>query len=92
MVVFFVKAGALAKPETLLQLLLQGEPMRSLGMPEILVISALAVFLFGGKRFAEWGKGMGEAIWNFKYALRQGKEAEKDLAKEAGHVKRAVEG
>ena len=45
-----------------------------LGGPEVLVICALAVLLFGGKKMGELGKGLGEGIKNFKSAMRSGEE------------------
>ncbi len=41
-----------------------------LGAPEILVIAAVAVLLFGGKKVGDLGKGLGEGIRNFKTALK----------------------
>ncbi len=41
-----------------------------LGFPEILVIAAVAVLLFGGKKVGDLGKGLGEGIRNFKTALK----------------------
>jgi sec-independent protein translocase protein TatA len=41
-----------------------------LGGPEVLVILALALLLFGGKKVGELGKGLGEGIRNFKTALK----------------------
>ena len=41
-----------------------------LGGPEVLVIFALALVLFGGKKIGELGKGLGEGIRNFKTALK----------------------
>ena len=45
--------------------------MRSLGMPELLVIVGVAVLLFGGKKIPEVAKGLGQGIRNFKTALRE---------------------
>jgi sec-independent protein translocase protein TatA len=42
-----------------------------LGFPEILVICAVAVLLFGSKKIPELAKGMGEGIKNFKAALKE---------------------
>ncbi len=41
-----------------------------LGFPEILVIAAVAVLLFGGKKVGDLGTGLGEGIRNFKNALK----------------------
>ena len=44
--------------------------MRTLGMPELLVILGVAVLLFGGKKIPEVAKGLGQGIRNFKTALK----------------------
>jgi sec-independent protein translocase protein TatA len=44
--------------------------MRSIGMPELMVILGVAVLLFGGKKIPEVAKGLGEGIRNFKSALK----------------------
>lgn len=45
-----------------------------LGLPEILLILAIAVLLFGGKKIPEIGRGLGEGIRNFKDAFKGGAE------------------
>ncbi len=44
--------------------------LRSIGLPELLVILVVAVLLFGGKKIPEVAKGLGEGIRNFKDALK----------------------
>ena len=49
-----------------------------LGLPEILIIAAIALLIFGPGRLSELGKGLGEGIKNFKSAVKDGEgEAEK---------------
>jgi len=50
----------------------------NLGFPEILVIAAVAVLLFGGKKIGDLGKGLGEGIRNFKEAMKEDKAEHKD--------------
>jgi sec-independent protein translocase protein TatA len=50
----------------------------NLGLPEILVIAAVAVLLFGGKKIGDLGKGLGEGIRNFKEAMKEDKAEHKD--------------
>ena len=44
--------------------------LKSIGLPELLVILVVAVLLFGGKKIPEVAKGLGEGIKNFKNALK----------------------
>ena len=43
-----------------------------LGVPELLVIFAIALLIFGPGKLADLGKGMGEGIKNFKSAMKDG--------------------
>jgi sec-independent protein translocase protein TatA len=55
----------------------------NLGLPELLVIGAVFVLLFGGKKIGDLGKGLGEGIRNFKEAMKEGTEP-KPEQKDAG--------
>jgi sec-independent protein translocase protein TatA len=48
--------------------------MRSIGLPELLIILVVAVLLFGGKKIPEVAKGLGEGIRHFKGALKPDEE------------------
>ena len=56
--------------------------LRSIGLPELLVILVVAVLLFGGKKIPEVAKGLGEGIRNFKDSLK-GPEPPTDDKKQA---------
>lgn len=47
-----------------------------LGLPELIVIGVIALLIFGPSRLADAGKGMGEAIKNFKSAIKDDKPEE----------------
>jgi sec-independent protein translocase protein TatA len=51
--------------------------MGSIGWTEILVIAFLGVILFGGRRLADAGRGLGEAIRNFKEGMRGDSDSQK---------------
>jgi sec-independent protein translocase protein TatA len=48
-----------------------------LGLPEILVLLAIALLVFGPGRLSELGKGLGEGIRNFKGAIKEDQQTEK---------------
>jgi sec-independent protein translocase protein TatA len=52
--------------------------MPQLGLPEILIILAVVVLLFGGRKIPELAKGLGEGIRNFRSALKEPEEKNKD--------------
>ena len=41
-----------------------------LGLPELLVIMAIALLIFGPSKLADLGKGLGEGIKGFKSAMK----------------------
>ena len=52
--------------------------MFRLGVPELLIIAVIVLFLFGGKRLPEMGKGIGEGIKNFKKSIKGSDDNEKE--------------
>ena len=64
-----------------------------LGLPEILVLLAIALLIFGPSKLADLGKGLGEGIKNFKSAVKDGEQQEHGrqdehelLAEAIGHL------
>ena len=51
--------------------------MGRLGLPEILIIAAVFLLLFGGKKIPELMKGLGTGIKEFKNAAKDDKSADK---------------
>ncbi len=47
-----------------------------IGLPELLIILAVALLIFGPSKLADLGKGVGEGIRNFKSAMKDGSEHE----------------
>jgi sec-independent protein translocase protein TatA len=45
----------------------------SLGLPELLIILAIVVLIFGVNKLPRLGKGLGEGIRNFKDSVKSGK-------------------
>jgi sec-independent protein translocase protein TatA len=44
----------------------------NLGIPELLIILAIIILLFGVGKLPQLGKGLGEGIRNFKQAVKDG--------------------
>jgi sec-independent protein translocase protein TatA len=42
-----------------------------IGLPEIIILVAIALLLFGPSKFASLGKGLGEGIRNFKSSMKE---------------------
>lgn len=58
----------------------------SFGLPEMLIILAIVVLLFGVNKLPRLGKGLGEGIRNFKDSVRSTGKAS-DSENEAGSAK-----
>ena len=54
-----------------------------LGLPEILVLLAIALLIFGPSKLADLGKGLGEGIKNFKSAVGDENKDPKDTEKKS---------
>ena len=52
--------------------------LRSIGLPELIVILLVALVLFGGKKIGDIGKGLGDGIRNFKTAIKGEDEKPED--------------
>lgn len=67
--------------------------MFGLGATELIIILVIVIVLFGGSRLPEIGKGIGEAIKNFKKSTSDDPEIdvtpEKDSDKESDKEKKA---
>jgi sec-independent protein translocase protein TatA len=46
----------------------------NLGIPELLIILAIIILIFGANRLPEIGRGIGRGIRNFKDATKDGSE------------------
>jgi sec-independent protein translocase protein TatA len=46
-----------------------------IGLPELLLILAVALLIFGPSKLADLGKGLGEGIKNFKSSIKEGEES-----------------
>ena len=50
-------------------------------MPELLIVLAIVVLLFGAKKIPDLAKGMGRGIKDFKKAIKEDEEEPKEIAK-----------
>jgi len=46
-----------------------------LGIPELLLLLGIALLIFGPGKLADFGKGLGEGIKNFKSAVKDGEHS-----------------
>lgn len=61
--------------------------MFGLGTPELIVLLALALLVFGSKKLPEIGAGLGKAIGSFKKGMTEVEEAKTDLKNSLPMVK-----
>ena len=50
----------------------------SIGVPELLIILVIVVLIFGVGKLPQLGRGLGESIRNFKDAMRDGADGDKN--------------
>ena len=48
--------------------------MGHIGIPELLIILAIIILIFGANRLPEIGRGIGKGIRNFKDSTKEGNE------------------
>lgn len=46
--------------------------MGPIGIPELLIILAIIILIFGASRLPEIGKGIGQGIKNFRSSVKEG--------------------
>lgn len=46
----------------------------NLGMTELLVVLAIVVLFFGGRKLPQLGSALGESIKNFKKGMKEGED------------------
>jgi len=63
--------------------------LQNIGSPELIIILAIALLLFGN-RLPQVGRSLGRSISEFKAGLREGQEAEAE-AKAAAATRKAVD-
>lgn len=61
--------------------------MFGLGVPELVLILVIVVVMFGARRLPELGKGIGEAMRNFKKSVNSSDEIDVTPPKNAGETR-----
>jgi sec-independent protein translocase protein TatA len=58
--------------------------MGRIGIPELMIILAIVILIFGANRLPELGRGIGKGIRNFKDATKSGGKDEDDEERKTG--------
>lgn len=56
----------------------------NLGVPELLIVLAIVLLLFGYSRLPQLGKGLGQGIRNFRHGLKGSDDESRGEAKDDG--------
>jgi sec-independent protein translocase protein TatA len=48
--------------------------LKNIGTPELIIVAAIVILLFGGKKIPEFIKGIGQAFGEFKKGAKGDKE------------------
>ena len=57
--------------------------MGRIGIPELLIILAIIILIFGANRLPEIGRGIGKGIRNFKDSTKEGNDEERKTGTDA---------
>lgn len=57
------------------------------GAPELVIILAIVLLLFGGKKLPQLSKGLGESMKNIKEGFNEANGAKEDLKKQTTEIK-----
>lgn len=60
-------------------------------MPELLIVLAIVVLLFGAKKIPDLAKGMGKGIKDFKKAIKEDEEPKEIAKTEESNVETKIE-
>ncbi|MGE0445191.1 MAG: twin-arginine translocase TatA/TatE family subunit [Vicinamibacterales bacterium] len=55
--------------------------MGRIGLPELLIVLAIVILIFGANRLPELGRGIGKGIRNFKDATKSGGKEDEEQPK-----------
>jgi len=69
----------------------KGPNMGMPSMPELLIVLAIVVLLFGAKKIPDLAKGMGRGIKDFKKAIKEDEDPKELASKEDKKVDTSIE-